>query len=361
MGSSQPAAETPTVETTQPWPEPRIRALQVTQVYTLAPSAAAFSYFGALLTLGVLIEVGEVVNGALWFFFATLVMLFRAFVLIGYRRRSSTRDSESWAHLMRISNLLAGIQWGLLGTVFFPLAPVYAQLFAVMVIICFVAGSVTAYAALAGAHEALSIPATLPTVIYLFFRHDGVHWYAGAAGIFFSFAIVHYARRLHRDLKKRFALQIERDDLIALTGALNEKLQGEKLELAHRAAVRGASVQVARDQVRRLVALFEQSPLAQLECDPAGRVLASNAAAQRLFGRSREQLAGAAIGTLIKRRGGADVQLSGLTRAGNIEVEVGAGGAAQPCVATITPLPSDDGRPGGSGIVFTGLAVPVAT
>src|SRR5438067_685391 len=36
------------------WPEPRIRALQVEELYLHAPAAAACSYFGALITLGVM-------------------------------------------------------------------------------------------------------------------------------------------------------------------------------------------------------------------------------------------------------------------------------------------------------------------
>ena len=41
------------------WPEPRVRALQVEEIYRFAPTATAFSYFGALITLGVLIEIGH--------------------------------------------------------------------------------------------------------------------------------------------------------------------------------------------------------------------------------------------------------------------------------------------------------------
>lgn len=39
------------------WPDPRLRALQVDELYHFAPTAAGFSYFGALLTLAVLIEI----------------------------------------------------------------------------------------------------------------------------------------------------------------------------------------------------------------------------------------------------------------------------------------------------------------
>ena len=190
------------------WPQLRLRALQVDELYNFAPTATAFSYFGALLTLGVLIEIGDIGRGAVWFLWVTAVTFFRCTCIVAYRRRSPGSDPEAWGRLMVAANFLAGVQWGVLGTLLFPAGPAYLQLFTLMVIICFVAGSVTAYAAVKGAHEALSIPATVPTSIYLFFVQSGVHWYAGVMALFFSFAIVHYARRLHRRLEAGFELQI---------------------------------------------------------------------------------------------------------------------------------------------------------
>ncbi len=162
---------------------------------------------------------------------------------------------------MILANLLAGIQWGLLGTVLFPDGQVYLQLFALMVIICFVAGAVTAYAPVKGAHEALAVPAAIPTAIYLFFIHSGPHWYAGVLALFFCFTIFYYASRLTRNMEEGFIMQIERDNLLSLTELLNEKLQRENRDLAHRVAVRAASIEVARERADRLDALFERSAL----------------------------------------------------------------------------------------------------
>ncbi|HEY4997513.1 MAG TPA: hypothetical protein VII36_00145, partial [Usitatibacter sp.] len=224
-----------------PWPDPRVRALQVDEIYSFAPTATAYSYFGALLTLGVLIESGDIGRGAVWFLWATAVTFFRSTCIVAYRRRGVGSDPESWSRLVLASNFLAGVQWGILGTLLFPDGPPYLQLFTLMVIICFVAGSVTAYAAVSGAHEALSIPATVPTAIYLFFVQSGVHWYEGVMALFFSFTIIYYARKLHLHLAEGFKLQIERDDLITLTALLNEKLERENRDLAHRVAVRAVS------------------------------------------------------------------------------------------------------------------------
>jgi hypothetical protein len=340
--------------------ETRLLGLQVAEVYRFAPTAAGFSFFGALLTLGVLIEIGDTRRAALWFCYATAVTFCRAFLIVAYRRRPGNSDPRKWAAGTVATNALAGAQWGVLGTVLFPPEPVYAQLFVFMVIICFVAGSTTAYSAVRGAHEALAIPATLPTAVYVFFVHDGVHLYAGIAALFFCFAIFYYAGKLHRHHDTSLRLQIERDDLAALTAVLNRKLEQEKSDLVHHAAVCGASAQTAREEAARLVALFERSPLAQLQCDANGGIVAANGAAQRLFGRTSGQLLGSPIASLLAGSGAPGARFSDVSLAEIVAVDVvGAGGGKVACTASLTPLPPAQGHRAGFGVVLTGVPVGV--
>ena len=341
------------------WPEPRLRALQVEELYRLAPTAAGFSYFGALLTLGVLIQTGDIGRGMVWFLWATAVTLFRFTIAVAYRRRARDSDPNAWARLVIAANLLAGIQWGVLGTMLFPETPVYRQLFTLMVITCFVGGSLTAYASVRGAHEALSIPATIPTAINLFFVQQGVHWFAGSMALFFCFAIVYYARKQTAYIEARLRLEMERDGLLELTTLLNEKLERENKELAHRAAVRGMTVESACERAGRLETLFEHSPLAQLECDANGRVITVNLAAERLFGLSYEDLAGRSFATLLTGPYAASKAFAGAQEAISIEVEVtGPNGVAIPCTASFTPVSARDGRAPGFGVILSGATIP---
>jgi PAS domain S-box-containing protein len=336
--------------------ETRLLGLQVAEVYRFAPTAAAFSFFGALITLGVLIEIGDTRRAALWFFYATAVTFCRALLIVAYRRRPGNSDPRKWATGTVATNALAGVQWGVLGTVLFPSTPVYAQLFAFMVIICFVAGSTTAYSAVRGAHAALAIPATLPTAAYVFFVHDGVHLYAGIAALFFCFAIFYYAGKLHRHHDASLRLQIERDDLAALSAVLNRKLEQEKSDLVHRAAVRTAAAETAREEAARLVALFERSPLPQLRCDANGGIVAANGAAQRLFGRNRGQLLGSPMASLLAGSGASGARFSEVTLPEIVAVNVvGPDGGKLACTASLTPLPPVEGRRAGFGVVLTGV------
>lgn len=344
------------------WPEPRLRALQVEQIYTFAPTATGFSYFGALVTLGILIASGDIARGSVWFLWATAVTCFRCVCIVAYRRRNPDSDPEAWGRLVIAANFLAGVQWGVLGTLLFPDQAGYLQLFTLMVIICFVAGSVTAYAAVKGAHEALSLPSTVPTTIYLFFIHEGPHFYAGVMGLFFCFAIVYYARKLNRYIEENFRVQLERDDLLTLTSMLNQKLERENRDLAHRVAVRGASVETARERADRLEALFDRSPLPQIECDSTGNVITCNPAAERLFGLPHDELVGRPLSMLIAIPSSEVKELAFATRAETFAVEARARqGLRLQCSASFTPLPGADGRRPGFGVVLTGIPLTVAT
>jgi len=342
-------------------PSVRVRALQVEELYRLAPTAAAYSYFGALLTLGVLIDIGDIGRGALWFLWATAVTFLRSICIVAYRRRAPGTNPEPWAQLVVIANFLAGIQWGLLGTVLFPMGPAYLQLFLLMVIICFVAGAVTAYAPVRGAHEALAVPAAIPSAIYIFFIQSGPHWYAGVLALFFCFTILYYASKLSRNMEEGFRLQVERDDLLALTELLNEKLERENRDLAHKAAVRGASVESARERADRLEALFERSALPQIECDSAGNVIVCNPAAEKLFGLRHDEVSGRSLTTLLAVSESDVKSLAFAPHAEIFEVEARArDGVRVPCRASFTPLPAVDGRHPGFGVVLTGIPVIIA-
>lgn len=341
------------------WPEPRLRSLQVAELYRFAGTAAVFSYFGALLTLGVLIETGDIARGSVWFMWATAVTVFRFGTIVAYKHRDPKSDAAPWGRLVIAANLLAGIQWGALGALLFPPEPVYRQLFTVMVITCFVGGSVTAYASVRGAHEALALPATLPTAINLFFIQDGIHWFAGVTALFFCFAIVYYAVKLNRHIVDRFRLQLERDDLLELTAVLNAKLQQDNRDLAHRAAVRGMSAEQARERAGRLETLFENSPLPQIECNGEGVVVACNLAAERAFGVPQERMVGQPFASFLAGAYASGKALAGAREPMNLAVEInGDDGHPQLCTASFTPLPAPTGVKPGFAVMLAGLGTP---
>jgi PAS domain S-box-containing protein len=302
------------------WPAPRLRALQVEEAFRLAPIAAISAFLASVLVLPVLFDIGEGRRAVVWFVGGTLVALARGITILLYRRREDDAQAERWGQSLVATNVLSGIQWGLLGTFLFPSGPPYAQLFVVMVVACLAAVSMTTHAVLPAAHEAITLAAVLPMVVYLFFVRDGVHVAAGSAGLLLCAAMVFHARRLQRRLERELETRIERDDLLAISGVLHEKSDAEKRVLAHRAAVRGASAAQARESAERLESLFLASPLPHLQVDGHGLVLRANEAAERLFGVGRDGLEGESAPGLLPgldlRRSPASLAVGGETPGG---------------------------------------------
>lgn len=339
--------------------EQEVRARQVEEVFRYAGTAAAFSYFGALLTFGVLADTGDFRRGAIWLFYATVVTCMRFAVVIAYQRRDPASPVDIWAQCVIGLNLMVGVQWGFLGTLLFPPDPGYRQLYTIMVITCFVAGSITVYSAIPWAHQALSLPATIPTAVFLFFVQGGVHAFAGIAAIFFCFAIVYYAVKLNHHLEQRFRLEIEHEELLRKVGGVAERLTVENRELAYRAAVRGASTENAREKAERMGALFLRSPLPMIECDAASIIIACNPATERLLGEREEDLHGRSLAMHVAPAGHGrpegtlpDPFMGGKDSA-TLQVDLLAHGVRiARCAASFMQITASDGRRTGFGVVF---------
>lgn len=178
--------------------EREVEALQVASVFRSLPLASAAAFFGTLLCLTVF--AGEGLKGmhVAWFAFATIVAALRLGLCWAWgerERRGWDLAPRDWARLLVLGNALAGIQWGLVGTLLFPVEPGFRQSFAIMVITCYVGGSITAYAPVRWAHPALALPATLPATAYIFFIESGTHWLAGFTAYFFIGMVLFYALR----------------------------------------------------------------------------------------------------------------------------------------------------------------------
>lgn len=195
-----------------------VEALQVAELYRNLAVSAPAAFFGTLLCTAVFLEDGLDRAHIAWLAYGTAVAALRMGLCWAIRRQSAlgwNLEPRQWARLAVAGNFLAGVQWGLLGTWLFPEVPGFRQTFAMMVITCFVGGSITAYAPVRWAHPALAIPATLPPTIYIFFMESGVHVSAGLTALFFSAMVLYYSvhehglvtRRLRADTRLRREIQ----------------------------------------------------------------------------------------------------------------------------------------------------------
>ncbi|MBL8518600.1 MAG: PAS domain-containing protein [Betaproteobacteria bacterium] len=277
-----------------PWTaehDKKLAESQVDELYRFIPFTTLVPFLGAGLTLGVLMETGAGRAALIWFLLFTAATAYRG-LLWFMRGRVHDIEPATWGQLVIIGNLAAGCLWGALGSVFISTGDSYREIFIIMVICCFVGGSVTSYAPLKWAHAALALPAVIPPLLYLGLVRDNFHSYGVLMGIVFVAAITGVALQQHSRIKDRLRLIIQNEELLARLGAANAELLRENSNLAHRAAVRLSSARKAQGRADMLSRHFENTPLAMLECDRRLRLLAWNDAAEKLLGRALQSLLG---------------------------------------------------------------------
>ena len=172
-----------------------VETLQVAEIYRNLPLGAGAALLGTILCVFVLAEEGLEARHIVWLGYGIVVAILRLGLCWAYRDGAMAVDPRDWGRLAVFGNLLAGIQWGLLGTWLFPAEPGHLQNFVIMVITCYVGGSITAYAPLRWAHPALSIPAAVPPTVYIFFIDSGPHPVSGFMAFFFVGMVLFYAFR----------------------------------------------------------------------------------------------------------------------------------------------------------------------
>ena len=172
-----------------------VETLQVAELYRNMPVGAGSALLGTFLCVLVLAEGGLGEKHVAWLGYGIVVAILRLGLCWAYRAGAMALDSRDWGRLAVLGNFLAGIQWGLLGTWLFPDEPGPLQNFAIMVITCYVGGSITAYAPVRWAHPALSIPATVPSTVHIFFFESGPHPLSGFMAFFFVGMVLFYAFR----------------------------------------------------------------------------------------------------------------------------------------------------------------------
>ncbi len=274
---------------------------QTAELYRLMPASTAFSYVGAILAFLMLVSTGDANRGVYWFAFASTVMLFRALVICEYRNHTNGRGNnpEVWKWLAIVMNLLAGIQWGLLGTLLFAAEPIHRALFTAIMIVGYVGGAVISYAPVRFAHTALAVPAVLPSALYLFLLGDEVNVIGGVASLFMLTAVIVVSEVQYRIVRSRLLLEIESDARLRAAHAENTTLGDNLRRLEHRAEVIKRSQIEARRRADTLSHHMQHTLLPVIECDGAGRIVEWNSAATAAFGYQFADLTNSSLDQLL--------------------------------------------------------------
>lgn len=278
----------------------RLLAKQVDELFFFVPPAVAFSFIGAIATVVVFYDTGEFIKGLWWFVYAVVVMFLRAVIGFGYRQQQKpVADPAWWGRMMLIGNLLAGIQWGLLGTVLYPMEHNYRELFTVLVITSYVAGSITAFSAVKWAHLAMAIPASLPPAIYIFLMRDGANWLGGGMALFFICCVLFFSYKQYHIVAARLVVELENEELLKRSLESNRTLTHSNVELRTLSENEQRARHEASHRAQLLSAHVARTLLPVAECDRHFNVVEWNAAAEATLGYRFKDVRGQRLTTLL--------------------------------------------------------------
>lgn len=278
----------------------RLLLKQVNELFFFTPAAIAFSFVGSIATVAVFYDTGELRNGLLWFVLAAIVMFFRTVVTYAYRtQRKPVANPEKWAQLMIVGNVFAGIQWGLIGTVLFPKEHNYRELFTVLAITSYVAGSMTAFSPVKWAHLAFAVPASVPPAIYVFFMRDGMNLLSGSMALFFIFCVLYFSHKQHQIVAHRLKIEIENEDLLSRSLQSNSSLTVSQRELQLRTENERRALRESTSRVALLGTHVARTLLPIAECDRDSNLLEWNAAAETVFGLRFKDMQGQPLISLL--------------------------------------------------------------
>jgi PAS domain S-box-containing protein len=273
---------------------------QVAELFRHAPSTIALSFAGAVVAFAVLIDTGDSERGMLWFAFAVAILLLRVGTTWSYFQRSvDSPDPASWVQLILIANVLAGVQWGLLGTVLFPAVSGYRELFTVLLIAGVVAGSIPAYASIKWAHSAMALPAAVPPIFYVFTLNGGVQWVPVLFASLFLATVMYYAHRQHRLVLQRIENELLSETQIAEAKTANLSLVHNINQLEHRTEVAKRAQSQTRARVDILATHVERTLLPVIECDRFLNLVEWNKAAASSLGYSSDEMRGQNLASLL--------------------------------------------------------------
>ncbi|MEP7154243.1 MAG: PAS domain-containing protein [Betaproteobacteria bacterium] len=339
----------------------RLLAKQVNELFFFAPAAVAFSFIGSIATVIVFHDTGELQNGLYWFLYATIVMFFRAVVAFGYHQQTRpVADPGYWARLMLVGNVLAGVQWGIIGTVLFPDNHNYRELFTVLVLTSYVAGSITAFSPVKWVHFALAVPAAVPPTIYIFFLRDGTNWIGGGMAMFFIFCVLFFSHKQYQIIEYRLKVELENEELLARSLQSNSTLSHSNQELKTRTEYEQRAKREASTRADLLASHVAQTLLPIAECDRHLNVVEWNAAAENALGYRLKDVKGQHLTSLLlpaeNQVAGrpAIEKLIGENRAAAIDMPLQDNrGHRIPMHLFITPLQSADGHTVRVAVIMT--------
>jgi diguanylate cyclase (GGDEF)-like protein/PAS domain S-box-containing protein len=269
-----------------PLAEENVYAEQVRQLYRLSRPA----YVAGVVNVAVAaVALWNVVPNALlasWCAAVLAVVGARYFLYRAYWRADPPPErAHAWARRFVLGTGATGVLWGFLGSALYPASSIPHQFLVIFLVGGMVLSALVVLAPVRQAFLAFVLPALALVTATVFVQGTDLHFFMGVLLVVFLGVMLATGPVISDMMGEAVRMRFENSALVAQLSEANR-------ELSERIAAQKRSEEVLRQSSQRFEALIEASPLAIILRDAEGRVQKWNAAAERLFGWSEQELLG---------------------------------------------------------------------
>ena len=291
----------------------QLRCDQVAMLYDQSRVAQTGSIASALFLVIVFWGITPHLVLFVWLACLLLITILRIHLSTRYERAAEQHSRTGyWLGWFITGVAASGVTWGMSTIVLIPDRSIAHISFALLWIGALSAGSVAAYAVFRGAFFAFTLPALLPTAIYLLNIGGKVEVTIGIGTMLFLVFLSLNALRMHRTLMSELKLRLENARLIARLEREKQQVDRVNDQLERRVAERtvaltqsNASLQQeiaerkrTAEALSKAAAVFENTTEGVMITDTEQRIIAVNEAFTEITGFSQEDVIGSTARSL---------------------------------------------------------------
>jgi diguanylate cyclase (GGDEF)-like protein/PAS domain S-box-containing protein len=270
-----------------------IHAEQVRQLYRLSRTTYAASLLAGLVVVGALWNVVPTAGLVLWAMLLVAVMSARfALYRIFLARNPPDAEAGKWCAFFIAGAAAAGASWGLLGSALYPSGAMPQEFLVIFVVGGMVISAVLVLAPVQNAFLAFLMPSILPIIPTVFMQGTTVHFYMGVMLVLLLVVMLGTGPIVSEVIREAIGMKFENSELLAQLSQSHAESRLANLQLNDQVYAQRVTAEQLRQASQKLAALIEASPLAIIVRDVEGRVESWNAAAERIFGWSQDDVRG---------------------------------------------------------------------
>lgn len=267
----------------------RVYAEQVRQLYRLSRPG----YLGTLINSSILVfALSGVVSSTLLGAWLCLMFLVTGARYLLYRAHLGLNppdaESRQWSRRFVMGTTAAGVMWGLAGSVLYPVSSMEHQFLVIFLIGGMMLAAMVVLGPVRQAFLTYVLPGFIPLIAMIFAQGTALHIFMGVLSVVLLGVVLGTSPVLTQILRESLRMKFENSMLV-------EQLSQANRELSERVTAQQSAEEVLRQTSQKLEALIDASPVSIMARDQNLRIVKWNAAAERMFGWSEQEVLGGAV------------------------------------------------------------------